>query len=347
MDRTLLEFEKLIIEHAKNYNKIEQLDFETFYDNFIDDFTTKLKIVLKSEHTSIIFYDQQDALEYLEKYSNQEFSIYIEYSAINFLDEITQEIYEKSEEFNNEELGIIINKMIQVFLDTYKKAHLDDLKVMIESLNEINREDSEELIYRFFNDEEFSYYLLYNYCETVIENQEYIKEEREILKPLVGENINSIIRRKLMYMFNYFLEEGLKQKEAEEIISDYLALDKSLIEYDTFLYYIIYEDKKMESSMKKYFILLMIYDFYLSANANKLFADYSQKDLEYIKFIENEELVDSYQLFKSDAVFRKYALKHFVTLNSFEPDQNNNDLSKQMKLKFSPLILLDNIKNKK
>ena len=346
-------FNDMIIKEAKQYQKVEEYDYASFYDQFYYDSLEDIKITISSEE-DLVFYDSTDVIEFLEENLYEDYTIVVYYNGLNELDVITNTMFNTLVDVSNfkkEEQKYIIRFMFKDFYDTFRDC--SSLEQEFQGIIDIIENESiENIISLFYDDEELSNTILTFYCDDIIKGNEYL--ENEVLEQelttefkndtiFIYQNINEYLRDKLLKIVDSLEMIGYLEENAIDFLASYLSLNHSLKIFSSSLYNKIYSVEDDEIYFKKYFVILVIYDFCQSIYANKG----TSEELRYLNFINNNTLEDSYSLFINDREFRICALKHFILFNSYGMISDTNDFDKQIQKKFQPISTVDRLVRKK
>ncbi len=203
----------------------------------------------------------------------------------------------------------------------------------------------ENAVNTFLEESEFRDVVLNEYCnDVIIEYEDEIREiEKAQQKDVSVNTITTLARTKLLNLIEYLEYLGYSEEDYIKLVSYYLRHSLSINNIDPVLFSNIFNnDIAFEKNIKKLLNVIVVYDFYISANANKRYQTAENKDDDYITFIEDNSLGDILKLFKNDEEFSILALRHFVLLNEFEREEDN-DIREEIKEKFNPVSKIDDI----
>lgn len=358
----LKKFDQFIVETIRKYKKVTETDYNNFIELIyeFEEVSNIYSILLKNEKLGKVektFYDVIECFNYLEKYEGQEYTYIIEFSAFeNFediLDTVNLGLLDKKM-FSKEEQQKIIVFLINGFYEDYEDAEYIDDRIreidenyedIIYWINFLKKVSMDNAINTFLEEQSFREIVLNRYCSDVI--MEYEDEIREIekvhQKDVSVNTITTLVRTKLLNLIEYMECLGYSEENYIKLVSYYLRHSLSLKSIDSVLFNNIYNnDTTLEKNIKKLLNVIVVYDFYISAHANKRYQTSENKDDDYITFIEDNCLEDILKLFQTDEEFSILALRHFVLLNQFEREENS-DINEKIKEKFSPVSKIDEI----
>ena len=173
------------------------------------------------------------------------------------------------------------------------------------------------------------------------EIDEKIKESFAKSTILSTQTINDYARNKLLSIVDELTAVGYSEENIIELLNYYFKYPNiPLNSFSKTLGNKIYSKEDDEIFLKNYMQVIIVYDFYISANGSKYFSDLESDDLKYIKFIERYPLDKIIQQFKEDETFRTNAIEHFELLNMFER-KNDTDLNEEIKEKFNLVYKLE------
>lgn len=342
-------FNAIILNEAKKYQNIEEMETEEFIERFCDENVSELKIILYNDDEEVQFYNSDDAIEFLVNNELDEYSITISYLATRYLDIIVNIVFQalkNRENFTKEEqiqiVDYIAREYIGSFID-YKNIEVQNI------INKINDLSPSQICDLFFLDDNVSDALLTSYCDDVIVCQDYVSEtiEAELNVEVYKENIfifediNTFLRNKLITIIDDKFAEAYDEKDICMFLDTYLIKNYSMEIFNENLFNNLYKDKYQESYFKNYMIALIIYDFYLIAN-----EDMGNDEALYLEYIRRNTLIDSIILFKNDIEFGKCLIKYFI-LNNFYMTQEEKTLNNQISEKFKPISTIDKLIKKR
>ncbi len=358
----LKKFDQFIIETIQKYKKVTETDYNNFIELIyeFEEFSNIYRVVLKNEKLQKVektFYDVNECLTYLDENEINDLTFIIEFSALENFEDILETVklglLDKNM-FSKEEQQTIISFLIDGFYDDYEDAeYIDDRILEIDEnyediiywINYLKKASGENVVNTFLEESEFRDIVLNEYCnDVIIEYEEEIREIEKVHQKDVSVNtITTLARTKLLNLIEYLEYLGYSEEDYIKLVSYYLRSNLSINSIDTVLFNNIFNnDITFEKNIKKLLNVIVVYDFYISANANKRYQTSEDKDDDYITFIEDNSLGDILKLFKNDEEFSILALRHFVLLNEFEREEDN-DIKEEIKEKFNPLSKIDDI----
>lgn len=348
-------FDRLIKSEANRFRKTVAFDYNTFLNKFYMKPIFDITISFIIDNKDYQFCDANEACELLEDYKVKNIDIYVTYSPVYFLDTITNIIYESltnQENFTDEEVRIIIERISDDYYDSFSEIELEEECQNIVDLIENN--DLECQLEMFYNDEEYSSAVLGAYCEQIIcENELSLNKTQLTLsspfidtgKILMVENLNNHLRNIFMKMVDDLEDMNFSEEEIIDIFANYLHYPISLKIINKHLYNYYLENEEQEKYFKRYSIGLIIYDFYNVSSLLKDLNNDALEELSYINFIEQNSLEDILQLFFHDQNFCKCVLKYYILYNSFGSNYKENKNS-EVTRKFVPISTIDKLFSK-
>ena len=356
----LKKFDQFIIETIQKYKKVTETDYNNFIELIyeFEEFSNIYSVVLKNEKLQKVektFYDVN--LTYLDENEINDLTFIIEFSAFENFEDILETVklglLDKNI-FSKEEQQTIISFLIEGFYNDYEDAeYIDDRILEIDEnyediiywINYLKNVTVENAINTFLEEQNFREIVLNEYCnDVIVEYEDEIREIEKVHQEDVSVNtITTLARTKLLNLIEYLEYLGYSEEHYIKLVSYYLRHSLSLKSIDPVLFNNIYNnDTTLEKNTKKLLNVIVVYDFYISAHANKRYQISESKDDDYITFIEDNSLEDILKLFQTDEEFSILALRHFVLLNQFEREENS-DINEKIKEKFSPVSKIDDI----
>ena len=355
----LEKFNKLIKEEYEKYKEVKTMSYEEFFDEYyLWDYNCTFEF--KNKKTSKILKKCSDFEETIneedfdvENPEEWEFIVYL--SPIKYIDEIVDDLYNflKEGKFTPEEMEDLLDELADEFYEANEflknEEELDeDMEIILEYVDFIDNVSLKEIIIEFNDNEEFANLLIseyseyeINYLDELSETDEKIKESFSESTILSTQTINDYARNKLLSIVDELTAVGYSEENIIELLNYYFKYPNiPLNNFSKTLGNKIYSKEDDEIFLKNYMQMIIVYDFYISANGSKYFSDLESDDLKYIKFIEKYPLDKIIQQFKEDETFRTNAIEHFELLNMFERE-SDTDLNEEIKEKFNLVYKLE------
>ena len=352
-------FNKIIKEEYEKYKEVKTMSYEEFFDEYyLWDYNCTLEF--KNKKTGKILKKCSDFEENIneenfdvENPEEWEFIVYI--SPLKYADEIVDDLYTflKNVNYTYEEMEDLLDVLADYFYDANEflkdEEEIDeDLEAVLEYIDFIDNVSLKELIIEFNDNEEFAKLLISEYCEYKINYLDELSEIDEKIKESFAEStiistqtINDYARNKLLSIVDELTAVGYSEENIVKLLNYYFKYPNiPLASFSKILGNKIYSKEDDEIFLKNYMQVVIVYDFYISANGSKYFSDLESADLKYIKFIEKYPLDKIIQQFKEDESFRTNAIEHFELLNMFER-KNDTDLNEEIKEKFNLVYKLE------
>ncbi len=351
-------FQELIANESRKFRDVEEYNFDELLENIFSskediDATINMKNI-KTNKIEKVFSNYAD-ITFLNDYDVENYIFITEYSAIRHKDEICNIIYDalaNQTNFNEDETVILIDSLCDEFYDSYASllddedeelADLyDNYEDLIDYVKFIADSSAGELTERFFDDEDFSETILGDFIYDYIQffehlEDEYLERQQEEAHKQI-QTINDFARNKILNILDNLQANGYEEYKIQ-FVADYLVKNISLFNINKEVASLIFTNIEEEIKLKPYEMLIIIYDFYISAMADKRTLSDSLEN-KYLTYIDKHSLKDILMLFKTDCAFRMTAIMHFDLLNSFERSLDD-DTSKDFQEKFAMVYKLD------
>ena len=344
-------FNQIIEKIFPNYLETEEMDYQTFSQNF-SFWTYNVNIKLKNKNTQKIEYESSNLYDIFSLGDFEELSQYtfvVEHSAVKYLDDIILKVKEHlANDFDTVEYQDIIGHMadrLWSLSKNFKAIKNPDpvIEEIIYYLDFIQKSSLDQIVDEFNDNPEFENLVLTNYCSDYIELKEdiYRNNENNIL---YVQSVNEYIRNKIFYLIDNLSAMGYTDEACIDFLGEYLSSSFSIGTVDQNLANIMYNGYSEEYQIKKYMVYIVIYDFYKLASNPVYSHNVSQDDAMFVDFIEHSNLEDIFILFFKVKNFRKAALEYFELLNMFEEeDILNHKVNENIQKKFSLIYRIDSL----